>query len=258
MVQRATTVVELRHDISIWHRMRLNGSPTRLCTSLAEDKNLPCSDKALANTKEEQLGNLPKLMYKFLHTDSSDDDSDSDCSELYEAEVKAIAMAEEEAQIQKEILANYKEGELYCYNPNIKYEPLKRYDVPRFVFSEDSSSDLSDLESNAQNETMAEEEAQTQKDKILAGTKDELLSHYDIDKSLTSTDFQSVAENLAVSPSTDPQSTAAVPSLSASDKLGAKGPAEGGIKDLKQAKERDICTGLGKVANDDQNKCGEV
>lgn len=155
-------------------------------------------------------------MYKFLHTDSSDDDSDSDCSELYEAEVKAIAMAEEEAQIQKEILANYKEGELYCYNPNIKYEPLKRYDVPRFVFSEDSSSDLSDLESNAQNETMAEEEAQNQKDKILAGTKDELLSHYDIDKSLTSTDFQSVAENLAVSPSTDPQSTEAVPSLSAS------------------------------------------
>lgn len=41
-------------------------------------------------------------------------------------------------------------------------------------------------------------------------------------------------------------------------KHGAKSPAVGGIKDLKQAKAMDICTGLENLANDDQNMCRQV
>ncbi|XP_074377543.1 uncharacterized protein LOC141719058 [Apium graveolens] len=146
-VQRTTTVGGLQCDISKWHQLRLDGSSTRLCTSLAEDKNIPYSDKALANTKEEQLGYGPKSEFKCINSDSSTDNSDNDVF-FYEAEIRAIDMEEREAQIQTEILANT-EGELYRYNPKIKYEPLKRYDVPRFVFSEDSSTDCSDIESEA-------------------------------------------------------------------------------------------------------------
>lgn len=44
-------------------------------------------------------------------------------------------MGEEEAQAEKEIIAKYKEWKLYRYDPSIKYEPLKQFDVPRFVVS---------------------------------------------------------------------------------------------------------------------------
>lgn len=152
-VQRAITVVEPCYDILIWHRLRLDGFRTRCCTSLAEDKNIPCSDKTLVNPKEEQPDYYSRIrVYKFLHTDSSTD-SDSDGCERLEAELKAIAMGEEEALNEMEILAKYKEEELYRYDPSIKYEVLRRFDVTKFVVSEDSSTELSDSESDTQTET---------------------------------------------------------------------------------------------------------
>lgn len=62
-------------------------------------------------------------------------------------------MGEEEALNEMEILAKYKEEELYRYDPSIKYEVLRRFDVTKFVVSEDSSTELSHSESDTQTET---------------------------------------------------------------------------------------------------------
>ncbi|KAK1383424.1 hypothetical protein POM88_021159 [Heracleum sosnowskyi] len=214
IVQRSTTIVAVPYDASIWQWLRLNGATKRLSTSLAEDKNIPCSDKTPPNTKGEQHDYYeaygPKEILRLSTTDSSTDDSDCDANEAnerFDALFKAITTAIEEAETQKEILAKCKDGELFCYDPTIKYEPLKRYNVPRFVFSEDSSTDWSDSESDAENETIAEEEAPTPKEGILAG-------NYDLAKFPTSTNLRSVDEDLAVSPSTYLQSKPAVPDSS--------------------------------------------
>ncbi|KAL8124779.1 hypothetical protein AgCh_012436 [Apium graveolens] len=59
----------------------------------------------------------------------------------------------EEARAEKEIIAKYEEWELYRYDPSIKYEPLEQSDVPSFVVSGDFSTDWSDSESHAQDES---------------------------------------------------------------------------------------------------------
>lgn len=95
-------------------------------------------------------------------------------------QVETETMAEEETSTHEDkILAGTEDEQLFHYDPRIKYEPLKRYVVPRFAFCDTSSTDWSDStdssafsDSEPQTETkiMAAEEAQAQKDKILSGT----------------------------------------------------------------------------------------
>ncbi|XP_063943242.1 uncharacterized protein LOC108205704 isoform X6 [Daucus carota subsp. sativus] len=111
-------------------------------------------------------------------TDWYDSESGSDSSTFGSADDETMA---EEAQTQKDETLNVnEEEELYHYDSSIKYEPLKTYAVPRFSFSDDFSTDCSDsssfaLDSETENEPMAEHEAQTQKDRILVGTEYEQL-----------------------------------------------------------------------------------
>ncbi|KAK1369561.1 hypothetical protein POM88_035653 [Heracleum sosnowskyi] len=86
-------------------------------------------------------------VYKFVNlsdwTDSeteTETENETETETETEHEVEDILMTEEEAQAQiDKLFAGTKKEELYRYNPNIKYEPLKRYDVPRFAFSDDDS-----------------------------------------------------------------------------------------------------------------------
>lgn len=75
-----------------------------------------------------------------------------------ERETKTETMAEGEAYINR-ILAGAKDGPIFCYEPSVKYEPLKRYIVPRFAFFDSSSTDWS---SSSDSETEAETEAETE------------------------------------------------------------------------------------------------
>ncbi|KAK1358101.1 hypothetical protein POM88_051357 [Heracleum sosnowskyi] len=79
---------------------------------------------------------------------------------------------EEEAQTDEaKIHAGAKDEQMYCFDPSIKYEPLKRQIVPRFAFFDSSSTDWSgssDSASDDETETMQEEGTQIQKDNILA------------------------------------------------------------------------------------------
>lgn len=78
-----------------------------------------------------------------------------------DTETEPETMAEEEAY-KNRILAGAKDGDLFCYEPSVKYEPLKRYIVPRFAFFDSSStdwSDSSDSETENETETMAKKEA---------------------------------------------------------------------------------------------------
>ncbi|KAK1357996.1 hypothetical protein POM88_051252 [Heracleum sosnowskyi] len=77
-----------------------------------------------------------------------------------EPETKTETMAEEEAHKNKN-LAGAKDEHLFCYEPNIKYEPLKRYIVPRFAFFDSSSTDWSDSSSFSDSETETETETET-------------------------------------------------------------------------------------------------
>ncbi|KAK1357936.1 hypothetical protein POM88_051192 [Heracleum sosnowskyi] len=71
-------------------------------------------------------------------------------------------------------LAQTKKEEGWCYDPTIKYEALRQCAVPRYAYYDDSATDgTNSSDSEIEIETMTEEEAQIQKDKILAEAKEE-------------------------------------------------------------------------------------
>lgn len=173
-VQRATALVDVRDYILFGHWLQLDNFPRHLCTSRAEDNQIPYSSQSLAQTKEKQGWRYdPTIKYKasrpcdvplclFYSSDSdsetntkpppkndvykslsgdTSDWSDYETETETELEEEHVCMTEEEAQAQiDKLLAGTKKDDLYRYNPSIKYEPLKRYDVPRFAFSGDDDS----------------------------------------------------------------------------------------------------------------------
>lgn len=173
-VRRAATLVELQHDISsIWGWPR-----RRLCTSQDEDKHVPCSGKTLTQTKKEQCWRYdPTIKYEALRQyavpryayDSSDWSDSSDC------EVENVYMAGNDAQTVKdkisvvtkeEQVVGTEEEQLFCHDPSIEYKPLRRYIVPKFAFSDTSSTDWSDsTDSESETASMAEEATEIQKEK---------------------------------------------------------------------------------------------
>lgn len=224
-VRPAATVVDLHEDISLirgWPR--LDGSRRRLCTSQEEDKHVPYSGKTLAQTKKEQCWRYdPTIKYEALRRyavpryayDSSywSDSSDCEVENVYMAgEEGYLALKEAQTEkekifgVTKEELVGAEEEQLFCHDPSIEYKPLKRYIVPRFAFSDTSSTDWSEsTDSESETEAMAEEATQIQKEKIRA----EQLFCNDLAKS-PSTDFQSVAENLTKSSLKKIQSKSAI------------------------------------------------
>ncbi|KAK1358088.1 hypothetical protein POM88_051344 [Heracleum sosnowskyi] len=289
-VRRATSLVDIQDDVFRWCRSPLDSSTRRLCSTQGEDKHITYSTgKTLAQTKKEQswcydptikyeplrqcavpryaycddsatdssessdsesenetmtleeaqarkdkilaearkeqpFPNNPlvnyELLKKFAYVDSPDSfasppsDSETDTPAQVEARKKQFLNAkiqgqivqlvpfhikvdsrglpaassdssasesevetQEVAQIQKDkFVAGTKDEQLFCYNPNIRYEPLKKYIVPRFAFFDSSSTDWStSSDSECEAETMGEKEAQSYEDKIPAGSKEEKL-----------------------------------------------------------------------------------
>ncbi|KAK1358102.1 hypothetical protein POM88_051358 [Heracleum sosnowskyi] len=86
-------------------------------------------------------------------------------------------MAGEEARKDK-ILVGTRDEQVFSFDPSINYEPLKRYIVLTFSFFDSSSADSTESsaslfsDSESKTETMAKKEAQSQEDKILAGSID--------------------------------------------------------------------------------------
>lgn len=142
-----------------------------------------------------------------------------------------------EAQARKDkFLAGTKDEQLFCYNPSIEYEPLKRFIVPRFAFFDSSSTDWSSSsDSDCETEIVAEKGAQSQDNRIRARSKEEQLFGDDFMKS-PSTDLQSTVKDLAKSPSTNYQSETAFSVFPVLVNHRAKTPTEGGDKVLNQAK----------------------
>ncbi|KAK1357743.1 hypothetical protein POM88_050999 [Heracleum sosnowskyi] len=160
-------------------------------------------DKGPAITKEENIFRYdPNLNYQvvkqFAYLDSPDrphsftyDSSDSEreikeVETMYEAfraasredkifldpdfkYARDIFGTETETQVETEIMAEEedkipKDEQLFRYDPSIKYEPLKRYVVPRFAFCDTSSTDWSD---SADSSAFSESEPETET-KIMA------------------------------------------------------------------------------------------
>ncbi|XP_074376170.1 uncharacterized protein LOC141717854 isoform X2 [Apium graveolens] len=114
------------------------------------------------------------------------------------------------AVTKKEQVAGTEEEQLFYHDPSIKYKPLSRYIVPKFAFSDTSSTDWSEsTDSESDTELMAEEATRGQKEKIRDDTRVERLFCNDLAKS-PSTDFQSVAEDLTKSSSANLQSKSSV------------------------------------------------
>ncbi|KAL8123837.1 uncharacterized protein LOC141717854 isoform X1 [Apium graveolens] len=222
-VKQAATLVDLQDDISsIWGWLRLDGSKRQLCTSREEEKQIPNSGKTLAQSKREQCWRYdPTIKYEAVRRfavpryayDSSDWSDSSDC------EYENVYMAGKEAQTEKDNLlavtkkeqvAGTEEEQLFYHDPSIKYKPLSRYIVPKFAFSDTSSTDWSEsTDSESDTELMAEEATRGQKEKIRDDTRVERLFCNDLAKS-PSTDFQSVAEDLTKSSSANLQSKSSV------------------------------------------------
>ncbi|KAK1388227.1 hypothetical protein POM88_016405 [Heracleum sosnowskyi] len=71
-------------------------------------------------------------------------------------------------------LAQTKKEQCWCFDPTIKYEVVRKCAVPRYAYHDDCPSDWTDSsDSEILTETMTEEEAQTQKEKILVEAKKE-------------------------------------------------------------------------------------
>ncbi|KAK1358111.1 hypothetical protein POM88_051367 [Heracleum sosnowskyi] len=82
-------------------------------------------------------------------------------------------------------LAQTKKEQHWCYDPTVKYESLRQCAVRKYAFYDDSATDWSDSssspssDSEIETDSMTVEEAQTQKDIILAEAKKELPFTYD-------------------------------------------------------------------------------
>lgn len=210
-------------------------------------------DKILAEAKKEKpFSLLPvnyELLKKYKYVDSPDSfvsppsDSETDTPEKVKARTKEYddaslrgeifypnlikvdlgnsSASETENETEKQVqarqdkfLAGTKDEQLFRYNSSIEYQPLKRFIVPRFAFFDDSSTNWSSSsDSDCKTEIIAEKEAQSQEDKIPAGSKEEQLFGDDLMQS-PSTDLQSAVEDLAKSPSTNFQYETAYPAFS--------------------------------------------
>lgn len=168
------------YDVSAtdWSDASASASDSEIETeTMAGDKVQNQNEKILAGAKEEQLFHydsdinyeLPKELAD-LETYGAESDSQAEA----ETETETEIMTEVQTRREK-ILAGIKDDELFCYNPNIEYEPIKRYALPRFAFSDSSSTDWSassESESEMEAKSMATGEARTQKDEIPDGTKE--------------------------------------------------------------------------------------
>ncbi|KAK1358034.1 hypothetical protein POM88_051290 [Heracleum sosnowskyi] len=202
-----------------------------LTETMTEEESQTQKDKILAEAKEEQpFSHDPRwnydLLKQFFYLDSPDslaysnlildskteeenkaklDEYNSSTTQSRLIFVGSDLKTKTETETESEI-ETHKE-QLFRYDPSIIYKPLKRYIVPRFGFYDSSSTDWSDsLDSSAFSDseteikTTEEEEAPSQEDKILAGSKDKQLFRHDFVNS-TSTNLQSMAQDLAKSPS---------------------------------------------------------
>ncbi|KAK1358299.1 hypothetical protein POM88_051555 [Heracleum sosnowskyi] len=133
-----------------------------------------------------------------------------------ENETKTETDTTAEDKVHKDkILAGINHEQLFRYDPSIKYEPLKRYIVPRFDFFDSSSTEWSDSsdssifsDSESETEIMADE-AESQKGRILTGSKEKQLSLDDLVKSPL-TNLQYMSEDSVKFPSKHLQSKPAV------------------------------------------------
>ncbi|KAL8122992.1 uncharacterized protein LOC141716942 [Apium graveolens] len=93
---------------------------------------------------------------------SSASNCESETETEYNWETCLETMAKGRADKDKN-LPGTKDEQLFCYDPSIEYEPLKRYIVPRFDFFDSSSTDWSDSsDSESETKTMEAEAAGSQ------------------------------------------------------------------------------------------------
>ncbi|KAK1358009.1 hypothetical protein POM88_051265 [Heracleum sosnowskyi] len=197
----------------------------------------PKVDKFFSETTQKQL-----YVNEYKTKTETEKETETETATENRTEIETETMAEEGAH-NGNILAGTKDKQLFGYDPSIKYEPLKRYIVPRFAFFDSSSTDWSDSSSSAfsdsesETEIKAKKDAQSDEDKIVAGPEEKQLLWDDLVESPTR-DLQSVAK----SPLTKFQSKPAVLNPSFLVNHGAKSPAEVADKVLKQAEEMDSYT----------------
>ncbi|KAK1358115.1 hypothetical protein POM88_051371 [Heracleum sosnowskyi] len=153
------------YDVSATDWSDTSASDSEIETeTMAEDKAQNQNENILAGAKEEQLfhydsDNIYELPKELADLETYRAESDSQAEAEMETETEILT----EVQTHREkILAGIKDEELFCYNHNIEYEPIKRYALPRFAFSDSSSTDWSassESESETEAKSMATDEA---------------------------------------------------------------------------------------------------